>query len=159
MIPISTNLSAMINAQIGRELSNKHLYRQFASYAHTKGLKNIEKFFKGESEGEQGHADIFMKLLDEANVQISIPDMLAKPANFKDCMEVAQMYVDAEVETTDHLDEIYRASETDGNVGVSNQLADLLQEQIEEQGLSERTKAIFEQASGNLLLLDLMFDA
>lgn len=158
MIPISDKLAKMLNDQVARETGNKHLYRQFASWCHVRGLKNIEKFFLGESEGEQGHANIFMGLLDNGNIQIAISDMPAKPSSFGSCEEIAALYASAEVETTDHLDQIYRAAEDEGNVGVSNVLQGLLEEQIEEQGLTERFNNLVKQAGGNLIMLDLAFD-
>ena len=158
MIPISDSLASLINAQIGRELGNSHLYKQFASYCHVMGLKHIEKFFATEAEGEQGHAGLLSSLLDNANIQIAIPDIPAKPSSFSGCDVVAQLYSEAEVETTDHLDQLYRAAEEEGNIGVSNVLQGMLEEQIEEQGLTERFANSVKLAGGNLILLDLAFE-
>jgi len=158
MIPISEKLATEVNAQISRELGNSILYAHFASWAHVRGLKNIAKFFKGESDGEKGHAEILTKVLDESNIQIAIPAIPQKPADFADCMAIAEEYERAEVETTDHLDELYQAAESEKCIGLSNVLQSLLEEQLEEQGTTERVKSLFEQAGGNYLLLDLMFD-
>jgi ferritin len=157
MIPISDPLAQALNEQVTREIANKHLYRMFSSWCHVRGLKNIEKFFAGESEGEQGHANLLMGILDDANIQIAIPSLPAKPSVFTSCEDIANTYERAEVETTDFLEALYRAAEKEGNVGVSNLLQTMLQEQIEEQGLTERFKNLVTQAGGNLLLLDLMF--
>jgi ferritin len=147
----------MLNAQVTREIANRHLYLMISSWCHVRGLKNIEKFFKGESDGEQGHANIIIGLLDDANVQLSIPELPKKPSEFASCEMIAEVYRDAEVETTDFLDAVYREAEAEGNVGISNAFQALLEEQNEEMGLTERFSNLVNQAAGNLLLLDLMF--
>ena len=158
MKPITDSLASLLNAQASRELGNSILYRHFASWAHVRGLKNIAKFFQGESDGELGHAKMLTDLLNDGNVQIAFTDIPQKPYDLRDCKTISELYADAEVETTDHLDDIYRAAEAEGNVGVSNMIQSMLQEQVEEQGLTERFKALVEQANGNLLLLDLMLN-
>lgn len=158
MIPISNDLAKMLNDQVTRELANKHLYLMFASWCHVRGLRNLEKFFKGESEGEQGHANIIMEILNNANVEIAIPELPKKPSMFMGCDEIASLYAEAEVETTDFLEAIYKAAENQGNFGVSNVFQNLLTEQIEEQGLTERFGNLVRQAAGNLILLDLAFE-
>ncbi len=157
MIPISDKLAGMLNAQVTREIANRHLYRMIGSWCHVRGLKNLEKFFVGESEGEQGHANLIMGILDDANIQIAIPELPKKPSEFTSCEMIAEIYRDAEIETTDFLDNLYREAEDEGNIGVSNVLQGLLEEQIEEMGLSERFSNLVNQAAGNLILLDLAF--
>jgi ferritin len=158
MIPISDKLARMLCDQVGRESGNSFLYLMFSSWCHVRGLKHIESFFKGESDGEKGHAALLSKLLDEGNIQIVIPAIPAKPHDFPDCEEISLTYESAEAETTDFLEALYKEAEAEGNVGVSNLLQSMLEEQIEEQGLTERFKNLVHQANGNLLLLDLMFD-
>jgi ferritin len=158
MIPVSDRLSDMINQQIGRELGNSFLYEIFASWAHIRGLKNVQKFFLGESSGERDHAALLKKTLDDANIQVAIPNIPQKLSVYVDCESIARAYEDAEAETTDFLDELYKSAESEGNIGVSNVLQGMLEEQIEEQGLTERFKNLVHQANGNLLILDLMFE-
>jgi ferritin len=157
MIPISDDLARELNLQVTRELANKHLYKMISSWCHVRGLRNIEKFFAGESEGEQGHANLLMDLLDDANIQIQIPELPKKPDVFTDCGEISRVYADAETETTDFLDALYALAEKQKNIGVSNLLQSLLQEQVEEMGLTERFGNLVRQANGDLLTLDLMF--
>lgn len=158
MIPISENLAGMLNDQVARELANKHFYLMLASWCHVRGLMNIEKFFKGEASDEQEHANLIMELISDANVQISIPALPVKPSTFTSCEEIARLYAEAEAETTDALESIYKESESQANIGVSNLIQSMLQEQVEEQGLTERFGNLVRQAAGNLLLLDLMFE-
>lgn len=158
MIPISDKLATELNAQASREIGNSILYRHFSSWAHVRGLKNIAKFFKGESEGEIGHSEMLMGLLNDGNVQIALPEIKDKLSSFTGCGQIAQLYMDVESETTDNLDAIYRMSEAEGAIGISNQLQSMLQEQIEEEGLADRFSKKVELAGGNLILLDLSFE-
>lgn len=156
MISISDNLVAELNAQVGRETGNSFLYRNFASWAHVRGLKNIEKFFLGESDGELGHAKIFKDLLDKANAEIAIPAIEQKPNGFTDCLQIGNLYVEAEAETTDHLQEIYDLCEKQEEIGVSNVLQQMLEEQVEEEGLADVFLNMVNESGGNLILLDLV---
>jgi len=158
MVPISDKLSGMLNAQVGREIGNSHLYRQMSSWAHVRGLKNIASFFNGEADGEMGHAKLISDFLSDANVQIVIPDIPAKPTEYKDCLEIANLYMEAEAQTTEFLEGIYQEAESSNAVGVSNLLQGLLQEQLEEEGNSDRVFSLVNESNGNLLLLDLMFE-
>lgn len=155
MIPISEKMAAMLNQQIGLEIENSHLYKHFASWAHVRGLNNIESFFSGQSDGEVGHAKLISDLLSDGNVQIAIPMIGARPSNFQSCGEVSNLYVEAEALTTDHLEQIYDAAEAEHAVGISNLLQGMLQEQIEEEGLSDRFQRLVDLSGGNLILLDL----
>jgi ferritin len=158
MIPISDDLARELNLQVTREMTNRNLYLMFASWCHVRGLKNIEKFFKKESDGEWGHANLLMDILSDANVQIDVHVLPVKPdpKTFVDCKFIAETYRDAEVETTDFLDALYSSAEKQKNVGVSNLLQGMLQEQVEEQGLTERFYNLVMQANGNLIELDLV---
>ena len=158
MIPISDKLASMLNEQIGREIGNSHLYKIFSSWCHIRGLKNIEKFFAGEAEGEMVHAKLISDLLSDGNVQIVIPAIEQKPHEFDSCEKIADLYVSAEAETTEHLEDIYQEAESETAVGVSNLLQSLLQEQIEEEGTADRMARLVSESGGNLLLLDLIFE-
>lgn len=154
MIPISEKLTAELNAQIARELGNRLLYKHFASWAHVRGLKNIEKFFSGQADGEMGHAKLISDLLSDGNVQIAIPAIEGKPSTFESCEQIAGLYVEAEGETTEHLESIYFSAEEEKAIGVSNLLQGMLQEQVEEEGLADRFSNLVGIAAGNLILLD-----
>jgi ferritin len=158
MIPISEKLSEMLNEQASRELGNSLLYKHFTSWAHTKGLKHIAAFFKRESEGEVEHHNMILGLLDEGNAPIAIPAIPAKPSSFKDCEEIARLYMEAEAETTEHLEEIYQAAELEKAIGISNLFQGMLQEQIEEEGLADRLSQLVSLANGNLIELDLAIE-
>ena len=157
MVPISDKLSGMLNAQVGREIGNAHLYRQMASWAHVRGLKNIASFFMGEADGEMGHAKLISDFLSEGNAQIIIPAIEAKPSEFSGCEEIGRLYVEAEAATTEFLEEIAHQSDTEYCISVQDLMQRMLAEQNEEEGISDRTQRLIEAAGGNLILLDLAF--
>lgn len=158
MIPISDKLSEMLQEQLAHELGNKYSYTNMASWAHVRGLKNLEKLFKSQADGEQGHSDLIAGLLNDANVPVVVKTIAERPSSFSDCMAIATEFERVEAQTTDRLDAIYKSAESENAIGVSNLLQGMLQEQIEEMGLSERFKTMVEMANGNLFLLDLMLD-
>lgn len=152
---ISEPMAALLNQQVGHEIANRMLYRMFASYAHNLGLKNIEKFFTGESDGELGHSDKFVAYILESNSPLIVPAIEKKP-HLNDCGEIANAYIQAEADTTAHIKAIWAQSVADNDIGTQDLLQFFLREQIEEEGLAERFGNAVDLANGNLPLLDLM---
>lgn len=158
MIPISDNLSKMLLEQVAHELGNKFSYVNMASWAHVRGLENIEKLFKSQADGEQGHSDMIASLLNDANIPVVIKTIPERMGDFVSCGAIADEFERIEADTTDRLDAIYKAAESEGNAGVSNFIQGMIQEQIEEMGLSERFSKKVELSGDNLLLLDISFE-
>ncbi len=158
MIPISEKLSEMLQDQLAHELGNKYSYTNMASWAHVRGLKNIEKLFKSQADGEQGHSELIAGLLNDANIPVVVKTIAERQSTFNDCMAIAEEFERVEAQTTDRLDAIYQAAEGENAVGVSNFLQGMLQEQIEEMGLADRFKTMVEISAGSLFMLDLMLD-
>jgi ferritin len=155
MTVLSEEMSRMLNEQVGREMGNHIFYTMFASWFHVKGLKRLSAFFSGEADGETGHAKLIMALLNDANAQIAIPAIEKKQSDFSDCEEIANLYVEAEAQTTMHLKAIWKQSETDFDIGAQDVLQALLKEQHEEEGSAERFSNLVQASNGDYIKLDL----
>lgn len=150
-------LTGLINAQISRELGNRLLYLHIASWFHNQGLKRLAKFFTGEAEGEQGHADRFMGYLREANTQVAVPSIEAKQASFRDADEIANLYIEAEAITTQYIDALWDVAVAEKDWSVQDLLQWFSREQTEEEGLAERFASLANLSNGDLVSLDLAF--
>lgn len=157
MTVISEEMAKALNEQVGREIGNHILYTMFASWCHVRGLKRLSAFFKGEADGEVGHANLIRDLLNVSNTQIVTPAIEQKPTNYRDCDEISTLYVEAEAQTTSHLKDIWKQSEADFDIGTQDLLQALLKEQHEEEGLAERFSELTALANGDYIKLDLMF--
>ena len=154
---ISETLAGMLNAQISHELANRLQYLMIASWCHGQGLKGLESFFTTQASGEQEHADKFTAYLNEANAQVAVPAVEKRTSEFKDCEQIANLYVETEALTTEKIMALWRQTETDRDIGSQDLLQVMLREQIEEEGLAERFGNLVDLAGGDLLKLDLMF--
>jgi len=157
MIPISEKLVSMLNSQVAHEIRNELTYRQISSWAHNRAMKGIASYFSSQADGEHSHADMIMGLLRDANVQLAIPTIEQPPSQFESCEMIASLYTGTEASTTDALEAISRQSDAEYDIAVQSVMQELLREQAEEEGQTERFANAVSLANGNLILLDLMF--
>lgn len=155
MIPISDKLAGMLQAQVAHELRNELIYQHVASWAATKRLRGIQKYFSDQADGESGHAKIVMGMLSDANVPLAVPVIAPSPTGFNSCLEIANLFVETESATTDALESIYDVAESDKCYGISNVIQNMLTEQIEEEGSADSFMNLVEISNGNLIELDL----
>ena len=155
MIPISDTLIPILQKQVSHELRNELVYRSVASWAATKWLKGIQAYFSDQADGEASHAKIIMGLLADANEPLAIPNIENVPSGFTSCEQILSLYTETEAATTAVLETLYFAAVAQKAIGISNAIQSLLQEQLVEEGSSDRFLQAVDMAGGNLILLDL----
>jgi len=106
-VKLSENLNEVLNEQAGKELFNQRKYMVLYSYFDALRLTNIAKMFLSQADEEYGH---YKKIIEYLNtrlggrhypVEIEIPNIqLGSPK------DAGQIFLDAEVETTQSLEEI-----------------------------------------------------
>ena len=104
---LSENLNEVLNEQAGKEIFNQRKYMLLYSYFDALRLTNIAKMFLGQADEEYGH---YKKIIEYLNtrlggrhypVEIEIPNLQINSP--KEC---GQIFLDAELETTQSLEEI-----------------------------------------------------
>lgn len=155
MSVISDKMAQLINEQIAHELANRMQYLMFSNWFANQGLKNLAKFWKGEADGELGHSDKFVAYLAESNTALKVPAIEQKVQTFNGCEDIANIYIEAESDTTAHLKVIWDLTNFEDDAGTGDLMQWYMREQVEEEGNAERFSNLVDLANGDLIKLDL----
>ncbi len=155
---LSSELNDAICQQIVIELENQNKYMQIQSYFEDLQLKNLAKFFKEQSSGENSHANMFMDHLNDRNGgKVIIGDVSAPKSDFTDIASVADFYVLTEQETTNSIESLYDLALSEKSYIDLGFLESMLNEQIEEEDTSQRLATNLKMAK-DIVLFDATFE-
>lgn len=137
---ISDVVKQMLLEQVGQELYNSNFYMRIAGFLNTKGLKNIARHFEQQIEEEQTHSRIIYKLLTDLGEDV-IPPYIEEPdITFSTIGDIANLYLQREVQTTNDLKAIMIEASQQGDGGcpiVSRVMSDMIL--LQENELEEAT--------------------
>jgi len=134
---LSQMLCDAINAQIVIELENQNKYMQIQSYFEDLQLKNLAKYFKDQSDGENDHANLFMDYLNDRNGgKVIIGDVESPKSDFTDVSSVADFYILTEQQTTDSIESLYDLALSEKSYIDLDFIQSMLKEQVEEEDSS-----------------------
>jgi ferritin len=105
---ISDELNAVLSEQIGHEKFNSHLYLFIAGFLRNKGFNNIAAHFEEQHEEEFHHSKMIYDMLVDLNSPVMIPEISEVNIQFNSILDIANVYLEREIETTKSLDEIKR---------------------------------------------------
>lgn len=114
---ISDIVKESLVQQLGMELSNSNFYMRIGAFLQGKGLKNLAKHFEGQILEEQEHSRIIYKLLTDLGEDFHIPEINAVDIDFQTFLELANVYLEREENTTTSLKEIRIQAADQGNGG------------------------------------------
>lgn len=130
---ISDNLIESIVNQIGEEKKNANIYLGIASYLNGKGLSNLAKKFEEQHAEETEHSFILYKLLSDLSVIFIVPETESyNLALIENIGDIANLYLEREIETTDSLGEIKNQAMDEGNHVVEERLREMIKLQQQE---------------------------
>lgn len=129
---ISDELCAALCEQIGHEKYNANLYLYMAGFLKNKGFNNISKHFEGQHDEETSHAKIIFDLLTDLNSPVVIPEIDEVFESFPTIIDLANIYLIREVETTDALNKIKKLAISDDNPVVEERIREMLKSQQHE---------------------------
>jgi len=134
MIPqlISNDLSQVLIEQVGHELYNAHLYKYISAYLKNKGLDNVSKMFDNQFKEETEHAEMIIQLLTDTNTKFIMPSIDGCQMEFSTLLDIAQKYIDREIETTQSLIEIKRMAMDEDNGVVEERIRKMIKLQQHE---------------------------
>lgn len=155
---LSQNLNDAICQQIIIELGNQNKYMQIQSLFEDMQLKNLSKFFKEQSAGENSHANLFMDHLNDRNGgKVTIGEVNAPMINFSDINSIADFYVLTEQQTTESIESLYNLAFEEGSYIDLDFLQSMLKEQVEEEDTSQRV-AMNLKMTKDLVFFDATFE-
>lgn len=150
---ISSNMVDLLNNQLQDEIMNHNLYRTFALFFRSKGLFKLEEYYNLRAKEELEHHDWIYGYLSYCGIPLQYPGV--QPINIdgiKDEVEIFSMTVDREIETTAHVNEIYKTAMREGDFGTiawlmgnSTVKGNLIPEQTEEMSISNDVLRIAKQ--------------
>jgi ferritin len=136
-VKLSENLNDALNQQIMIELLNQNKYMQIQSLFEDMQLKNLAKFFKEQSAGENSHANLFMDYVnDRTGGKVKIEEVNAPIIDFTDINSIADFYVLTEQQTTESIESLYNLALEEKSYIDLGFLTKMLDEQVEEEDTS-----------------------
>jgi ferritin len=122
-------LAEALYQQISHEIYNANLYLYISSFLKNKGLNNIAKHFEGQWQEELEHSKIIVDLLTDLNTDVKIPEIEGCDMVINSMLDIASMYLDREILTTESLDEIKKLAIEVSNPVVEERIRDLIAKQ------------------------------
>lgn len=130
---ISDSLKDSLVNQIAEEKKNANIYLSIASYLNGKGLSNLAAKFEEQHSEETEHSIILYKLLSDFSVVFCVPEIDYYPLpDVISIQEIANLYLEREILTTESLDEIKRQAIDDVNPVVEERMREMIKFQQKE---------------------------
>jgi ferritin len=133
---ITDKVAELLIRQISRELYNHNLYNTFSSYFSIRGLYKLEEYYRARANEELNHHIWIRDYLQLCNVPFAYPQVDAVEIEIPDDVAPFQQTIDAEIETTEWINEIYASATELEDQQTKKWLAKLEIEQSEEESLS-----------------------
>ena len=129
---MSDGLCSGICEQIGHEIYNANLYLFICGFLRNKGLDNIAKHFEEQHSEETGHAKEFFNLLTDMNADVAIPEISEINIQINSIHDVAKLYLERELLTTDSIYELRIMAMGEKNPVVEEKMRDMISKQQKE---------------------------
>lgn len=123
---ISESLKSALVEQIGAEKENANIYLCLASFLNGKGLSNLAKKFETQHQEETEHSLIIYKLLVDLGVVFGIPEINSCNLSFSKISELANLYLEREILTTESLNDIKSQAIDEGNPVVEERMREMI---------------------------------
>jgi ferritin len=151
---INTKINAAFNEQVGHELANSNQYVAIAAYFESESLKGLAKLFFKQAEEERGHAMKFVDFILDAGGKVEIPAIPAVQNTFKSAEDAAQLALDAEIRTTNQINDLVTLAIAETNYTAQNFLQWFVNEQLEEVSTAQTNLDVVKKAGPNVLMVE-----
>lgn len=151
---INDKIAAAFNQQVGNELGNSNQYLAVAAYFEGQNLKGLAKMFFKQADEERAHAMKFVKFILDAGGKVMIPAIAAVQNDFKSAEAAAQLALDAEVRTTNQINDLVALTIAEKNYAAQNFLQWFVNEQVEEVSSAQTHLAVIQRAGSNILMVE-----
>lgn len=151
---INDKIAAAFNQQVGYELGNSNQYIAVAAYFDGQSLKGLAKMFFKQADEEREHAMKFVKFILDAGGKVVVPAIGAVQNDFKSAEDAAQLALDAEVRTTNQINDLVTLSIAEKNYTAQNFLQWFVNEQLEEVSSAQTHLDVIKRAGSNVLMVE-----
>lgn len=139
---ITDKIAELLVRQISRELYNHNLYNTFSNYYAIRGLGKLEEYYNSRANEELNHQTWIRDYLRVCNIPFAYPQVDAVEIEIPDDESPFSQTIEAEIKTTEWINEIYDQAAEDKDQQTKKWLAKLINEQIEEESLSLKVAQI-----------------
>jgi ferritin len=129
---ISEDLSDALYEQWVHERENAHIYLYIAGDLKNRGFDNLASHFEKQHDEEVGHSKIIYNLLTDLNTPVKIMDVSSVSLVIGTILDIAKMYMEREISTTESLDSIKQKAMEDNNPIVEEKMREMIQLQQNE---------------------------
>lgn len=129
---LSDNLNEAMCEQLGLEKGNANLYLFMAGYLKNKGLDRLAKIFEGQHSEEEEHAKLIYDFLTAHNSPISIPEINSPDRDIFSILQLAELYLEKEIQTTNSLNAIKHLAMDEDNPTAEEFMREMIKKQIHE---------------------------
>jgi ferritin len=151
---LSDKIQAAFNAQIGHEFANAIQYIAIGNYFDSESLKGLAKLFYKQAEEEHEHAMKFTEFLLDTGSVVKIPALPAPQNEFASAEAAAQLALDAEIRTTNQINDLLTLAIAEKNYAAQNFLQWFVNEQVEEIATATTNLDIIKKAGPNVLMVE-----
>lgn len=107
---IKEDLRQGLCEQISHERYNAGLYMYIGGFLRNKGLDKLASHFVGQVDEENGHAKQIFDFLTDLNAKVDVRVVEEVFAPHNTIMDVAKLYLEREINTTESLNELKQLS-------------------------------------------------
>lgn len=129
---ISENLTSALCEQIGHEKYNSSLYLYIAAFLKNKGFDNLGGHFEDQHKEEFEHSKMIYDLLVDLSASVYVPEIDEVNILFTTILDVANVYLQREMQTTESLNEIKKLAIEEDNCVVEEYIRDMIKLQQKE---------------------------
>ena len=126
---ISVDLNNVLCEQIAHERYNSGLYMKIAGILKQKGLDGLAKHFMDQFEEENEHAKLIHNYITDLNGFINIEDVDGVVAELNTIVDIAKLYLDTEINTTNSLKEIALMAQEESDLVTWDFIMEMLKKQ------------------------------
>ena len=151
---LSDKIQTAFNKQVGQEFSNSIAYIAIANYFKGENLNGLAKLFYKQAAEEHDHAMKFTEFLLDTGCAVKISAIAAPQNEFASAEAAAQLAYDAEVRTTNQINDLLTLALDEKDYAAQNFLQWFVKEQVEEVATASANLDIIKKAGPNVLMVE-----
>jgi bacterioferritin B len=151
---ISEKMRDALNEQVGHEFGAYLQYLSIASYFESESLPELAGFFFAQAEDERSHAMKFVKYINDAGADLTIPAIPAPRHQYESAEVAVRLSLDWEKTVTRQINSIMDLAMQEKDYLSRGFLDWFVDEQMEEISTMESLLKTVQRAGENLLLVE-----
>ena len=151
---ISEKMRDALNEQVGHEFGAYLQYLSIASYFESESLPELAGFFFAQAEDERSHAMKFVKYINDAGANLTIPAIPAPRHQYESAEVAVRLSLDWEKTVTRQINSIMDLAMQEKDYLSRGFLDWFVDEQMEEISTMESLLKTVQRAGDNLLLVE-----